>query len=165
MSAAAFAISPGIRGQSLLWNGDTRNSPILHPATRKATPPTIKRELVALLRSGAQTPVLRSDERWLKKESTLLQQLGELCTRSAVRVLVELTAFDLGTAGGEELRCHLLIASKRVPKLVVDELKRARNTCAPSYFRDGICKATEAWRDDLHSLRRAVEQGDQCSID
>ena len=40
-------------------------------------------------------------------------QLGRIHTRSAIRALVELAADDLGTSGGEDLKCDLLKESRR----------------------------------------------------
>lgn len=134
-------------------------------ATRSPRPSEIKRNLTALLVSGAQRPALRSDEQWLNTESALLQQLGTLRTRPAIRVLVELAAFDLGTSASEELRCYLLEASKGTKKVVLDELRRATNTCVARFQKNGICKPEAAWREDLDLLRAAVERGDVCSVD
>ena len=70
-------------------------------STRGVAPSAIQRELIALLISGARRPALRGDEQWLDNHSALLGRLGRIHTRSAIRALVELTAYDLGTSGGD----------------------------------------------------------------
>ncbi len=161
--AALSALAPGqVRAQNRDLKEGSRNSRA--HSTRSKAPSAIQRELIALLISGARRPALR-DEQWHETESVLLDRLGAIHTRSAIRALVDLTAYELGTAGVEDLQCLLLKESKRAKAAVLAELLKAKNSCLPTHSEEGVCGPIEAWRTEVKILQSAVERGENCAIE
>ncbi|HWT85597.1 MAG TPA: hypothetical protein VN177_07480 [Myxococcales bacterium] len=159
--AALIALAPGqVRAQDRDLREGSRNSRA-HSTRSKA--PSIQRELIALLISGARRPAIR-DEQWHETESALLNRLGRIHTRSAIRALVDLAAYELGTSGSEDLECLLLKESKRAKAAVLAELLKTKNSCLPTHSEEGVCKPIEAWLTDVKLLQSTVEQGKVCEL-
>ena len=127
----------------------------------KGPPEKLQRDLIALLVSGAKDPKSRDEDYYLK-ESALIYGIGTQHTREAIRALVELLSFELGTASTEEVRCLVLKEGKRNRRAVAEELQRSENVCAKTRAQEGICKDPVTWAGHIDFLKQAVAGVEDC---